>query len=362
MESLVSLSTFSSEETLLEPSGGGPGGKESVRKPSVELIFIYVGTLVLLVAGLCLVNRYESDRFLPLAVTAQPAPALEFYLAYFHGGVENYVIYDNVYGAANELKRADVLFLGNSRMLYAMRDQEALKRYFSARHLRYYTLAFAYGEGDRFPEAIIRKYDLHPKWVVVNADPFFGAATSPLASKVMSGGSFDVFKFRFETNLSFDVQRKLHQVLPYLGLSKWNEEPDWVYYRSKLDGTIRLAAYKGKSGSAERSAEAAPQVPLLDQIDEGRRFHEELRARGAKLVLTSVPPSPDASANLLGSSLGVPVIDCSAKGLSTFDGSHLDAASTRQFITTLLRGLDGIMNERSQLYATNETAGPAALP
>src|SRR5450755_924765 len=145
MENLVSLSTFSSEAALSEPAvGSGSGGKGPIGRQSVDLIFVYVGTLVLLVAGLCLVNRYQFGRFLPLAVIAQPAPAPEFYLAYFHGGVENYVIYNNVYGVANELKHADVLFLGNSRMLYAMRDQEALKRYFSARHLRYYTLAFAY--------------------------------------------------------------------------------------------------------------------------------------------------------------------------------------------------------------------------
>ena len=70
------------------------------------------------------------------------------------------------------MKKADVLFLGNSRALFAF-SSDAIANFFGKGKLRYYVLAFGTGETSQFAGALIRRYDLHPKVLVINADPFF---------------------------------------------------------------------------------------------------------------------------------------------------------------------------------------------
>src|ERR1700730_12863032 len=173
MESRVSFFTFSSEHR-----GRRRRGKYSTES---TCILACVGVFALLTASWLLLARPISERFRPLSAKASPPPSADWYLAYFNGDVEHFAIYNDLDGAAEALKHADVLFLGDSRMQYAFRDRAVLHQFFSSRHLSYFILAFGYGEGRDFPEAIIRKFDLHPKWVILNDDPFFGNPTSPVA-------------------------------------------------------------------------------------------------------------------------------------------------------------------------------------
>jgi hypothetical protein len=103
-----------------------------------------------------------------------------------HGG-----IYFDIAGPAiKNLHSADVLFLGNSRMQFAF-STEAVRAFFAARNVRHYLLGFGYNEGARFEVALIRRYHLHPKALIINLDPFFdnGDNYSVPARKILHGNS-----------------------------------------------------------------------------------------------------------------------------------------------------------------------------
>ena len=118
--------------------------------------------------------------------------------------------------------------------------REALESFFSKRHLTWYQLGFGYSEPSPFPLAIIRKYDLHPKWVVIDVDPFFTRQPSEMADKVLASSKFDAFKFRLETVCAFYSQRWIHTFVPAMN----NQSPrgDEVYFRSIKDGNVLMAA------------------------------------------------------------------------------------------------------------------------
>ena len=65
------------------------------------------------------------------------------------GQIEQFDVYDNLDGASESLKRADVLFVGDSLILFALQNQPMLQQFFSARGLRYYLLAFG-AEADAY--------------------------------------------------------------------------------------------------------------------------------------------------------------------------------------------------------------------
>jgi hypothetical protein len=95
--------------------------------------------------------------------------------------------------AIEHLKKADVLFLGNSRAQFGF-STENLRNYFRRRGISYYVMGFGYGESNEFALALIEKYRLKPKLLVIDADPFFNTGVSNPAEAIFdrSGSPFQL--------------------------------------------------------------------------------------------------------------------------------------------------------------------------
>src|ERR1700730_14891282 len=105
--------------------------------------------------------------------------------AYF-GDYEHAALYFGLEPEANDhMVAAQVLLLGNSRLMWAF-STKATDKAFHDLDIRYYLLGFGANERVRFPSAIIRKYQLRPKAVIVNADPFFIDVTNPEYESIIS--------------------------------------------------------------------------------------------------------------------------------------------------------------------------------
>ncbi len=301
-------------------------------------------------AGWLLIPSSMSASFRPLLMDMAPPPSTDWYLGNANAQVEQFAIFDNLDGAAESLKHADVVFVGDSLILFAFQNQQMLQRFFSARGLRYFFLAFSAEADEIFAEQTLRKFNSHPKWVIVDADYFFGLPPSAAASRAMSSGSLEAWKFRFEAVNSLAVQRRMHRVFPYLGLPQWDVHPQWIWYRSKTDGTMWLAAWRGvPSVIADESFSSllwqeARNAPLSSaEKQAAQRFKKELDSRGARLALTWIPPNPGANAAHLATALQVPLVTTDARGLSTVDGKHLDRESSTRFSASFLDGLDKVL-------------------
>lgn len=307
-------------------------------------LLVSLGVFLLLTVGWLTIARVTGERFRPLSARAIVPRSKDLYLAYFNGDLEHYVIYDDLDGAADALKRADVLFLGNSRVEYAFRDRAVLRDFFLSRSMNYFVMAFGFGEGSDFPEAVIRKFNLHPKWVIVNADPFFGMATSAAASQTITYSYFQAWKNRFETDTSLTVERHLYKIFPYLGLSQFDDHPQWLEYRAKSDGILQPAAWRGTPQPVlPNHGDYLGQHTSPDQLKEARDFKREMDARGARLILTWIPPSSGNAARYVADSIHVPLIVPEQTRLMTIDGSHLDYPSSERFSKSFLVALSQLI-------------------
>jgi len=322
------------------------GRRRGLNSVEIWCVALYATVFVLLIAGCLLAPQSLFRRFRPLATeVSSPPPSPAWHLGYFNGDIEHAAVYNNLFGAADAARRADVLFVGNSRIQYAFRDQDTLRRFFSAQGLSYFILAFGYGEGSRFTEAIVRRFDLHPKWVVVNADPFFGKPFTTVASQAVSFGYPGAWKTSFETETSLAIQRRVHRIVPYIALSQWDFYTQWIYYRAKSDGTLRLSAWRGKPGGMWQDDINGGRRLTPGQLAAAESFKRDLSARGARLVLTWIPPSASDNARQLSSVLRVPLIAPDDRGLTTIDGSHLDERSSKQFSARFLDDFARIVDQ-----------------
>lgn len=317
-------------------------------------IAAFLGTLALLGVGTALVVDHlpALADLRPEADAGAGPPDDDHYLANDIGGhVDHHVLYFGTDAIATaRLREAEVLFLGNSRLMFALRP-EVLRPFFAERQQSYYVLGFGFREADRFPLAILRKFDLRPRVVVVNADGFFGGGQSPWAEQVMLDTPFAARKRQYESEAAHDARRLAHVVFPHwpslLGLPGLGRTRTFTAYRSRIDGTWHISPWPPATERFTPAPLAGTGIGRAEARD-ADAFKAEIEARGGRLILTRVPTPvamPGAGAQEFADRLQVPLVTVDIPGPTSADHSHLDAASahdwTRAFTAALAPFLDG---------------------
>lgn len=268
-----------------------------------------------------------------------PPSADDFYLAHDRGGhIDHHVLFHAIDDrAVAAMRQAELLFLGNSRLMFAL-DARIMAAHPLRR--RYYVLGFGHEEQDDFPLGIIQRHDLRPRVVVINADQFFASDQSEWASRVVDESDFDAWKVRAEGETAHRVRRVLHQLLPqYVDLRRGNREV--VLYRSRQNGTWFVANDFGP-GTVFEWPEDEVTMPAPAALAAAAEFKDALERRGARIVLCLIP-GPGVSlyrAQRLAEHLSVPLIVPQAGDVQTIDGSHLSFESAERVTASLLAQLD----------------------
>lgn len=282
-------------------------------------------------------------------ITRAERPSDDFYLAHDLGGhVDHHVLYFGTEGEAlDRLRRADVLLLGNSRLMFAARPG-VLDAFFESRGLRYYVLGFGFREADRFPLAIIEKFDLRPRYVIVNADGFFSDSLSEFGATVLRDTRFGAFQRQWEAETAHEVRRALHLLVPnwidIFGRPGFTARREFVAYRSRTNGAWQMSPWdQGQILVPGHDPSLPPLSPR--EVTAARRFKAAIERRGGSLILTFVPtPMPlGGGPALFADLLHVPFVEADPGWLRTHDGDHLDEASAVSWTETFVNGLGRVI-------------------
>jgi hypothetical protein len=256
--------------------------------------------------------------------------------------------------AIENLKKAEVLFLGNSRAQFGFSTDE-VRNYFNERSIPFYVMGFAYGETSEFARILIEKFNLKPKVLVIDTDPFFTDGLSAPASAILDdsgafwhrGPRFIRTRWDYLAKNRFNrLQPKLCYLLPMLCSSEHG-----VIYRSSKDGSWiwRDLYYSAEGRRIPNDGSSriflGPEF-LVTVKQHARRLFEAAGVRRECVILTAVPNAVhDArsytveSGRLLGARVELPELD----GLQTVDTSHLTWASAQRWSGTLMRGIDSLV-------------------
>ncbi len=127
------------------------------------------------------------------------------FVGHFKGILDAHVYFHNLYNTGNFIQAADVLFVGDSRLITAFNHQ-GLSPFFNARHLKYYNLGLARAGGNSFYEVLMTKLNLRPRYILVGADFFFTDYDISRA-RVLNETRFDAFNFIWRKNITFHARR-----------------------------------------------------------------------------------------------------------------------------------------------------------
>ena len=289
--------------------------------------------------------KLTSLRRFTLDIASAADPPAGHFLAHDRGGhVDHHVLLHGMDAETlGHLQRADVLLMGNSRLMFALRGT-VLRQYFVTRGLRPFALGFGHEEQHQFPLEVMRRHQLRPRVVIANVDDFFGGVTSAWGVRVLQDSRFDAWKVEMEANASHVVRRALHRAVPHVP-DIWDGEREFILYRSDRDGSCFVATRFGRGGRL-RSFYRGRDVLRPHNLELARAFKESVEATGAKLIFVLVP-GPDVSlthAQLLADAVGVPLVAPEVPDLRTMDGSHLTDESAARYAPVLLQHLDPVLD------------------
>ncbi|MCC6162765.1 MAG: hypothetical protein IT182_05385 [Acidobacteria bacterium] len=308
---------------------------------------IVVGLLTLAVCVLSgwAIWKHTPLRCYQLDVTTAADPPPQHFLAHDRGGhVDHHVLLHGTdRDVLQNMRRADVLLVGNSRLMFALRG-ESLRQYFTMRGLWPFAMGFGHLEQHEFPLAVMRRHDLRPKVVIANVDNFFGGVTSRWGARVMNDTAFDAWKVQAEASISHAVRRQLHTIVPHVP-DLWDGEREFVIYRSERDGAWFIATDFGH-GARLQEFYRGRDIVRPHNLELARAFKREVEARGGHLIFALVP-GRDVSlthAQMLADLVDVPLVAPDLPGMRTMDGSHLTDASAERYASAFFQQLDPVLD------------------
>jgi len=197
----------------------------------------------LLVCGLLVLVAFASTTFLLARLgTAQWMPVFDvpgedsFFVYSVSDELSQMVLYHGLGKSIANARRADILFVGNSRMPLGLRE-DVIVPAAEKLGLRAFSLGCGHSEKIRFALDLIRKHDLRPKVVVVVGGPnLFTEGLSGPAKHAEQMTRWQAWKEWTEAEGRWDFQRIVHSWLPKIDFVGQNLTSSWIIYRSSRNG------------------------------------------------------------------------------------------------------------------------------
>jgi len=278
----------------------------------VAALCTYAYTLRTRSAFACPASGYSVDRYLAYCSATE-------YGDFDHGAFW----FDLVPGVRDNLRSAEALFLGNSRMQYGF-SGEPTRRWFAAAGATHYLMGFSYWENVNFELPLLKKISPGARIIIVNVDSYFVPEQTEPAKAVMHDPSA-LGRYRRK-----EFWQAPHRFIcgKFPRICGNNES----FYRSISTGYyIRQG---GDSGAYEVSED-----PTIDSasfeysVGAAEQLLRALPVERSCVLFTIVPTkaAKRVQAEALAQRLGVKFISPQIPGLTTFDHSHLNADSAARW-------------------------------
>lgn len=294
---------------------------------------LYFGLLTLSLVGAYLYRLRTAGLFR----CAAEGYARGHYLAYCQGN--GYGDFD--YGAfwfrlepeaIAAAQRADVLFLGNSRMQFGF-STEAVEKFFAERQVPFYLLGFAYNGNWLFTRELLARDRHQARAYVINVDTFFDSVyTRPADAVLHDRGAHR----RYITKQRWQPPHRL-----VCGAAPFLCGAGSAFFRLPGNGTW-TADVRGIP-PAPTVTDTVPDEPLIEAYSRAAiEFVGTLPVPRECIIFTVVPHerTRTVSHRRVAEAAGVRFIAPEVDGLMLFDGSHLDRPSAERWSAAFLQAAE----------------------
>lgn len=229
--------------------------------------------------------------------------------------------------------RANVLFLGNSRMQFGI-STDATARWFKSNSESFYLLGFAYDGNIGFAAPLLQRLQPQARMYVISVDQFFREPLTPPAQAVMRDSTT---RARYGEKRFWQLgHRSICARLSIL----CGHEP--AFFRDRSNGTWAVSGGHWPATPVVAYTDTVNRAQLESYLPVGRSFLSHLPVPKECVLLTLLPKAAGTPGTELGTGkalaaeLGMPFVSPRIEGLRTFDGSHLDRQSAERWSAAFL--------------------------
>jgi hypothetical protein len=225
--------------------------------------------------------------------------------------------------AIEALRKADVLFLGNSRTGHTFSSQATQSEMRSLGIANYYVAGFGYEGSSHIALLLMKKYNVHPKAIVINADPFFTDDYAPILATLTSG--------RQSVYLEYLTKKYFQKTQWYLcSIYNFGCGTRPTVYRTLKHGFWETERFEKKvlEFLAIQPIVEPATVPTAREIVAeplARDFIASVATARSCIIITSIPSprSMRSMAETVARKNSLPFFAPVIPGLRTYDNSHL---------------------------------------
>jgi hypothetical protein len=261
----------------------------------------------------CPADGYGSERYLAYCNTTA-------YGDYDHGAFW----FELEPEAEKSLVKADVLFLGSSRMQFAF-STAATNEWFASLRVPFYLLGFSHTENMTFIGPLLDKLEPQAKVYVINVDHFFHDRVTPPVADIHQLADAEK-RYRAKS-----LWQKLHQPLcTTIPLLCGNQ---LAFYRRVQNGDWVLHGTGGVEAAPVSDGPALETERWPEYFELAKSFIDKIPVDNRCVLLTIAPYESTGrlEASAIADSLGIELISPKLPNLNTFDGSHLDQESAERW-------------------------------
>lgn len=264
------------------------------------------------------------------------------YLAYSSdiGTIEQSAIFNDIGMIYHNLKKANIIFIGNSRMQMGW-DYHLLNKQCASNNIHIYNLSCGNGEGSLFFLYYIRLHPIFGKIVLINVDKNFQVVSGPAKDAMRHDKAYHIKDF-LKKNSFIRVKSMFDYFFPETMYSWFDaKRPEAVIYRRFSDGFWNFKYYNdyvnkiSPKHEGVQCAEVYNHSISLYYNSNLKQLIDELRKQKCFVILTQIPTTDSHPLDVeeIGLYENLPVIVYKNRysTLHTLDGSHLSNASATEF-------------------------------
>lgn len=238
--------------------------------------------------------------------------------------------------AIEALRKADILFLGNSRTGHTFSSNATQQMMQALGVQNYYVAGFGYEGSSHIALLLMKKYNIRPKAIVINADPFFTDDYAPILATLTSGRQSVYWDY---------VTKKYFQKGQRYVCSIYNfgcgTRP--TVYRTLDHGFWQIERFEKKVLEFQpiRTIVEPQDIPEKRGIEAEPLLNDFLRAVPTSkncIIITSIP-SPNSMrpmAESLSRKHGLPFFAPVMNDLRSYDKSHLMSEDSERWSKAML--------------------------
>jgi hypothetical protein len=335
--------------SALDMDNGHPEAQPKGKREGVYLSCL-LGTVLVGVAVILLTlgGLFRLDHFAAIDLDGDAAWYRDFAGRFAPAIQDQDIFYNNIGGSIAAAKRADIIILGPSFASYAF-DRDLLLQFAERHGLSIYNMAFIGIRGGEFSRRIIKRWDIHPKLWVINADdqivhffsPSLDLTIGPTRKPIPAAGRSRLRSFlvvagvnvRWRLEDAYAALRSGHPTAGATGI-----------YRNVEDGSVILDINNPRYDATDNPVLMISRDQNCHATRETMEYARDyLSDIGGNSLLTVVPHSQycPLQARELAQSLSIQAIIPPAGRYTTVDGGgHLDRLGARTFTKAFLAALE----------------------